>query len=150
MYRRVNATADNYHACCGYLISLTKAAIDIIEQNKKDVDVMKHFSDTKDSAVMSSQLVHFVYTAAIPFCNTLTAVRSGNYELFRKCVISNIPLFLATKKKNYSYLSVHFIWTTSILTEKALEIYKSNLWFFLTLQSKFYSANDDIIENVSK
>ena len=52
MYRRVNATADNYHACCGYLISLTKAAIDIIEQNKKDVDVMKHFSDTKDNAVM--------------------------------------------------------------------------------------------------
>ncbi len=147
-YRKIKLEANNFHASCGFIVTITKVALHLISKFKLKTDVTQHFNECKYAAVMYSELVNFVYSAGIPLCMLLTAVRSGNFELFRKCVISNLRLFLVSKKHHYSFLSVHFIWVTGKLQQKALQIYISNMWFPLSQNSVFYSGNDVIIENV--
>ena len=122
-YRKIKLEANNFHASCGFIVTITKVALHLISKFKLKTDVTPHFNECKDAAVMYSELVNFVYSAGIPLCMLLTAVRSGNFELFRKCVISNLRLFLVSKKHHYSFLSVHFIWVTGKLQQKALQIY---------------------------
>jgi hypothetical protein len=147
-WRKIKLDADDYHACCDFLVSLTRAAICIIEKFKTQSDIVEHYLETKENARMYSELVFFVYNAGVPLCTLLIAIRSGNFELLKSCAVHNLKLFRAAHKKHYSFLSVHFIWTTNKLNEMALEIYSGTLWFKMVAHSKFYSANDAIIENV--
>ena len=92
-YRKIKLEANNFHASCGFIVTITKVALHLISKFKLKTDVTPHFNECKDAAVMYSELVNFVYSAGIPLCMLLTAVRSGNFELFRKCVISNLRRF---------------------------------------------------------
>ena len=147
-WRKIRMEADNYHACCTFLISLIRAGIAIIQKFNNKSNILGHYQETKKVAVMYSEMVYFIYAIGVPLCMTLTAVRSGDLNLLQKCVTHNLRLFLAAHKKHYSFLFVHFIWVTNKLSEKALQIYSSNLWFKLSSHSKYYSANDVTIENV--
>ena len=147
-FRKIKEDANDFHSCSGFVLTVTKAALTLISKVNSKSDVIKHFQECKSSAVMYAQLVHFVYTTGVPFCILLMSIRSADFVTFRKCVISSLRLFLATKKSHYSFLTVHFIWMTAKLQPMALEAYISNLWFPLTKNSAFFSGNDVIIENV--
>ena len=148
-WRKIKKDAQDYHACCDFLVALTEAAIGLIQCFRNQTDVLEHYRQMQFNAKMYSELIYFVVHAGVPLCTLLVAIRQGNFETFQNCVRQNLPIFLAAQKKHYSLLTVHFIWLTNRFSTKAIQIYCSNLWFKLTAHSAWYSANDVVIENVN-
>ena len=150
-YTTLDVTARNFHFAEDFLQLVTLAVIRLMSEL-----MTTHVNQTPTAIltlyVGNSQVYELIYMLIYylcPYWVTRSALKSGNHEVINNMWRYWLHLFIATKKTNYTQLTIRFMWCMQSLHPQIVDIYNTNRVFSFSGEDNTGIPYDGVNELVS-
>lgn len=149
-YLNLDVSARNFHYAEDFLQLVTLALIRLVSEltafhaNCSITDLLTMYE--QNSQVY--QLVYLLSYYLCPYWLTRSAIKSGNSELINRMWRYWLHLFIATRKTNYTQLTIRFMWCMQCLHPQIVNIYNDHRVFSFSGEDSTGIAYDGVNELV--